>query len=707
MKRNYLYLLASLAAALILWSFSGTSKFKNPDKDKLILQVMTYVLERGHYDPVSIDDAFSENLFNEYLNSADPLKGFLMQGDVDKLAKHKDLLDDQIKNISIDFFNDFYPIITERIKMADAIQAEILQNPFDFNKSEVFNTDYENKPFAANTEALKERWRKQLKFTALSNYKDLMDERENKLKNNEKAKSLSEIEAEARENVAKNMKDYFTSLNERRREEWFYTYLSLISEAYDPHTEYLSPRDKEVFDVDMSGKYYGIGARLQKRDGDVNVVELISGGPAWRYQELEVGDKIMKVAQGNEEPVNITAMRLDDAIKLIKGPEGTEVRLTVKKIDGTQQVISIIREEIELEETYAKTTLIQQDGATFGLINLPKFYVDFDNPDARNAAEDVKKELQRLNEAGAEGVIIDLRNNGGGSLQTVVEMGGLFIDKGPIVQVKSAGGKQRILEDRASGTVWDKPLVILVNELSASASEILAAAMQDYKRAVIIGSKQTYGKGTVQQIYGLSDILNDSSVGDIGAIKITVQKFYRVNGGSTQLEGVKSDVVVPDRYRYIEIGEKDMPNPLEWDKVAPAEYTPWDQYKNLDLIAKNSQSRINQRPEVQLLDAQAQWIKTQRDDNTFPLSYKDYVVEVKQNEEAIKKFDTLNKFSYKLSFSSLPYELQLFQKDTILQAKRLRWHKDLTKDVVVDEAVQVLKDLQKDAQQNALAAVKN
>lgn len=707
MKRNYLYLLASLAAALILWSFSGTSKFKNPDKDKLILQVMTYVLERGHYDPVSIDDAFSENLFNEYLNSADPLKGFLMQGDVDKLAKHKDLLDDQIKNISIDFFNDFYPIITERIKMADAIQAEILQNPFDFNKNEVFNTDYENKPFAANADELKERWRKQLKFTALSNYKDLMDERENKLKNNEKAKSLSEIEAEARENVAKNMKDYFTSLNERRREEWFYTYLSLISEAYDPHTEYLSPRDKEVFDVDMSGKYYGIGARLQKRDGDVNVVELISGGPAWRYQELEVGDKIMKVAQGNEEPVNITAMRLDDAIKLIKGPEGTEVRLTVKKIDGTQQVISIIREEIELEETYAKTTLIQQDGATFGLINLPKFYVDFDNPDARNAAEDVKKELQRLNEAGAEGVIIDLRNNGGGSLQTVVEMGGLFIDKGPIVQVKSAGGKQRILEDRASGTVWDKPLVILVNELSASASEILAAAMQDYKRAVIIGSKQTYGKGTVQQIYGLSDILNDSSVGDIGAIKITVQKFYRVNGGSTQLEGVKSDVVVPDRYRYIEIGEKDTPNPLEWDKVAPAKYTPWDQYKNLDLIAKNSQSRINQRPEAKLLDAQAQWIKTQRDDNTFPLSYKDYVVEIKQNEEAIKKFDTLNKFTYNLSFSSLPYELQLFQKDTILQTKRLRWHKDLTKDVVVDEAVQVLKDLQKDAQQNALAAVKN
>lgn len=707
MKRNYLYLLASLAAALILLSFSGTSKFKNPNKDKLILQVMTYVLERGHYDPVNIDDAFSENLFNEYLNSADPLKGFLMQEDVDKLSKHKDLLDDQIKNISVDFFNDFYPIIIERIKTADALQAEVLQKPFDFNKKEDFSTDYENKPFAANTTELKERWRKQLKFTALPIYKDLMDEREKKLKGGEEAKSPTEIEAEARENVAKNMKDYFTSINERRREEWFYSYLSLISQAYDPHTEYLSPQEKEVFDVDMSGKYYGIGARLQKRDGDVNVVELISGGPAWRYQELEVGDKIMKVAQGNEEPVNITAMRLDDAIKLIKGPEGTEVRLTVKKIDGSQQVISIVREEIELEETYAKTTLIQQDDATFGLINLPKFYIDFDNPDARNAAEDVKKELQRLNEAGAEGVIIDLRNNGGGSLQTVVEMGGLFIDKGPIVQVKSAGGKQRILEDRTSGTVWDKPLVILVNELSASASEILAAAMQDYKRAVIIGSKQTYGKGTVQQIYGLSDILNDSSVGDIGAIKITVQKFYRVNGGSTQLEGVKSDVVVPDRYRYIEIGEKDTPNPLEWDKVAPAKYTPWDQYKNLDLIAKNSQSRINQRPEVQLLDAQAQWIKTQRDDNTFPLNYNDYILEIKQNEEAIKKFDTLNKFTYNLTFSSLPYELQLFQKDTILQAKRLRWHKDLTKDVVVDEAVQVLKDLQKDAQQNALAAVKN
>lgn len=707
MKRNYLYLLASLAAALILWSFSGTAKFKNPDKDKLILQVMTYVLERGHYNPIVIDDDFSKNLFEEFLNSSDPFKGFLLQEDLDKLSIHKTLLDDQIKNISIDFFNDFYPIITQRIKRADAIQAEVLQKPFDFNKDEVFNTDYENKPFAANEAELKELWRQQLKFSALSGFKDLMDEREKDLKAGKEVKSIEEIEVEARENVAKNMKDYFTSLDERRREEWFYSYLSLISESYDPHTEYLSPQEKEVFDVDMSGKYYGIGARLQKRDGDVNVIELISGGPAWRYQELEVGDKILKVAQGNEEPVNITAMRLDDAIKLIKGPENTEVKLTVKKIDGSQQVITIIREEIEIEETYAKSTLIQQGDVIFGLINLPKFYVDFDNPASRNAAEDVKKELERLNDAGAEGVIIDLRNNGGGSLQTVVEMGGLFIDKGPIVQVKSAGGKQRILEDRAAGVVWDKPLVILVNELSASASEILAAAMQDYKRAVIMGSNQTYGKGTVQQIYGLSDILNDSSVGDIGAIKITVQKFYRINGGSTQLEGVKSDVVIPDRYRYIEIGEKDTSNPLEWDKVNPAKFTPWDQYKNLDFIVKNSQSRIDQKPEVKLLDEQARWIKTQRDDNTFPLNYTAYRDEIKQNEQAIKKFDTLSKFSYSLSFNSLPYELQLFQKDTILQAKRLRWHKDLTKDVVVSEAVEVLKDLQKDAQQSALAAVKN
>lgn len=707
MKRNYLYLLASIAAALILWSFSGTAKFKNPDKDKLILQVMAYVLERGHYDPIALDDTFSEGLFYNYLNLSDPFKGFLLQADVDKLSKHKTLLDDQLKNTDIDFFNDFYPILIQRIQMADTYYQEVLQKPFDFSKDEQFDTDYENKAFAASEAEIKERWRKQLKFSALSSYKDLMDEREKNLQEGKPAKSLEEIEAEARENVRSNMQDYFTSLSERRREEWFYAYLSLISESYDPHTEYLSPRDKETFDVEMSGKYFGIGARLQKREGDVNVVELISGGPAWRFQDLEVGDKILKVAQGDQEPVNITGMRLDDAIKLIKGPEGTEVRLTVKKIDGTQKVISIIREEIELEETYAKSTLIKQDEDIFGLINLPKFYVDFDNPDARNAAEDVKKELERLNETGAKGVIIDLRNNGGGSLQTVVEMGGLFIDKGPIVQVKSAGGKQRILEDRNAGVVWDKPLVILVNELSASASEILAAAMQDYKRAVIIGSKQTYGKGTVQQIYGLSDILNDNSVGDIGAIKITVQKYYRINGGSTQLEGVKSDIVVPDRYRYIEIGEKDLENPLEWDQVQPAKFTPWDHYKNLDLIVKNSQSRIDQKPEVKLLDEQARWISKQRDNNLYSLNYSAYVDEIKKNEEAIKKFDTLSKFTYSLSFESLPYEQQIFQNDTILKTKRMRWHKDLTKDVVVAEAVEVLKDLQEDAQKNALAAVKN
>jgi carboxyl-terminal processing protease len=706
MKRNYKILTVVVLIAVALWGFS-TKKFADPNKDKLMLQVMTYVLERGHYDPIEFDDSFSEKLFYDFITAADPFKGFFTQPDIDKLEAYKYSLDDQIKNTDITFFNHFYLMLTQRIAFAEQHFKEIVKEPFDFEKPEVFNADYEQKPFVSDEASLKDRWRLQLKFSALSNYHDLVEERQKKLANGEEAKSLEEIEAEARETVTKNMQDFFSSMNERRREDWFYNYLSLVAEAFDPHTSYLSPQDKDAFDTGMSGKYFGIGARLQKKEGDITIIELISGGPAWRDQELEVGDKIVKVAQGDEEPVNVVGMRLDDAIKLIKGPENTEVRLTVKRMDGSQKVISIVREEIELEETYLKTSLIKDGDATFGIINLPKFYVDFDNPKARNAAEDMKQELERLKASGAEGVIIDLRNNGGGSLQTVVEMGGLFIESGPIVQVRSSGGKRSVLADKDPSITWDGPLVILVNELSASASEILAAAMQDYKRGIVIGSKQTYGKGTVQQIYGLADILNDNSVGDIGALKLTIQKFYRVDGSSTQLEGVKSDIIVPDRYSYIDIGEKDSENPLPWDKIEPAKYKPWDAYKNLNQVIKRSQERIANRPQTKLLDEQARWIQFQRDDNEIPLKYELYASKIADNEKAIEKFKSLDSYTYNLDYKSLPYEVKLFESDSTLQLKRERWHKDLNKDMVIAEAVDVLKDIKKYAQNRPLAAVKD
>jgi len=386
-------------------------------------------------------------------------------------------------------------------------------------------------------------------------------------------------------------------------------------------------------------------------------------------------------------------MRIDDAVKLIKGPKGTNVILTLKKVDGNIIDLSIPRDVIELEETYAKSSYVEKEGKTFGVINLPKFYADFDDYNKRNAASDIKKEIERLKAEGMEGLVLDLRNNGGGSLKTVVDMAGLFIKDGPIVQVRSTGEPQEVLQDRDRSIAWDGPLVILVNELSASASEILAAAMQDYKRAIVIGSKQTYGKGTVQIVLDLNRMVRNNTNGDMGALKFTTQKFYRINGGSTQLEGVKSDVVVPDRYSYIDIGERDQENPLAWDKIAPAEYTIWDSYFDYDATIEKSKERMQNSEQLKLIDENAKWIKTIRDRNVFSLNYEDYRKKLEANEEEAKRFDKISEYTTNLTFKSLPYENVLVEKDSVLKMKRDRWHESLAKDVYIEEALNVLNDL--------------
>jgi carboxyl-terminal processing protease len=420
-----------------------------------------------------------------------------------------------------------------------------------------------------------------------------------------------------------------------------------------------------------------------------------------------VGDEILKVGQNGEPPVNIVGMRLDDAIKLIKGPKGTIVDLTVRKVDGTIEEVSLTRDVVELEESFAKSAKVLKGDQIFGLINLPKFYVDFEDYGERNAATDVAKEVARLKEDGAEGLILDLRDNGGGSLKTVVEMAGLFIKDGPIVQVRSSGKEKDIYEDKDERIQWDGPLVILVNELSASASEILAAAMQDYKRAIVIGSKQTFGKGTVQNVIPLENIVRSNEHGDLGAIKLTTQKFYRINGGSTQLEGVKSDVVVPDKYSYIDLGERDQHNPLGWDKITAADYKTWDGYIDYEATIENSSKRMARNSQIKLIEENARWLKEQQDETVVSLNYDTYKSEEKKNKERSKYFKSLSEYDSRLTFKSLKYEEDLFTKDPVLREKRDRWHKNLAKDVYVEEAVNVLQDLKiNNIKHGKLASVK-
>ena len=702
MKMNFKVLLLAVFVAIASCSFT-TKKFDNPEKDKLLIDLITYVLEKGHYSPKDINDAFSKNIYRNFIAGVDPLKRYFLMSDIEEFKRYETSIDDQIKIKDVTFFNLVYSPLSQRIAEIEKMYPTILEQSFDYKMDEELNVDYDKIAYAKDKKALRNRWRKQLKFSTISNYYDLIEENETVLNDSskkeqnevdQKPKTISEIELEARENTKNSMSEYFDFVNDLESKDYFAIFLNVIVEEFDPHTNYFAPSDRDRFELQMSGKLEGIGARLQKKNDYIKIVEVISGGPAWRGEHVEVGDMIMKVKQEKEkEAVSVVGMRLDDAVKLIKGPKGTKVILTIKRVDGSIEEEIITRDVVEIEETYAKSTLIKKEDKNYGLIDLRQFYFDMQNYKERNAASDVKKEILRLKDEGMEGLIIDLRGNGGGSLRTAVDMAGLFIKEGPIVQVASSGSKKEVLEDQDDEIVWDGPLVILVNELSASASEILAAAMQDYKRAIVIGSKQSYGKGTVQNLLDLNQWLRNNDMGDMGSLKLTTQKFYRVNGGSTQLEGVKSDVVMADRYSYINIGEKDYDNPLPYDKIAPADYEVWNGYLDYEKIIKKSMERMAKSEQLRLIDENAQWIKSRRDITTVNLNYESYKNELESRIDDTKKYDAIDNYDNKLRYESLPFEIELMKQDTTLLEKRKRWHKSLGNDIYIEEGVNILQDL--------------
>lgn len=692
-KFGFALLLAGLGGLL---AFNSVTPL-NPSKDKLLIELVAFVLNRGHFSPADIDDDFSENVFMNYLNGMDGRHHFFIQADIDNFRSYKYKLDDQIKAAKIDFFNNSFEKFMQRMTQVKGFFPALLEKPFDFTRQETYDFDYENQPFAGSLSELKDVWRKYLKFNALGIYTGLK-ETETKKKEEDPSytmKSDAALEQETREILQEDMRYFFEARDDLNRNDYFSIYVNAIALQFDPHTSYLAPSAKDRFDQNISGKFEGIGARLSKRNQEIEIVEVISGGPVWRGKIIEPGDKIQKVAQVNETPVDVVGMRLDDVIKLIKGPKGTQVFLTIKKVDGSIVEVPITRDVIELEEAFAKSTVIEKDQQRFGLINLPRFYVDFTDYGSRNAATDIKKELKKLKQSGVQGIVLDLRNNGGGSLQTVVDMAGYFIEDGPVVQVKSTGGQKQILKDKDPNIEWDGPLVILVNEFSASASEILAAAMQDYKRAVVLGSKQTFGKGTVQNLINLNQVITGNTYGDLGAVKVTTDKFYRINGGSTQLEGVKSDIVFPNRYAYIDTGEKDQDNPLPWDKITPAEYQTWSDGQQYNYAIKRSKERLGDHPFVQLIDQQAQWVKSRQEDTEYSLNYDRYTAKQAKTDSLSARFKELSEYVNGLQFSPLKADLSVIQKDSVSIEKRRRWEESLGKDIYVDEAINVLQDLQR------------
>ena len=696
MKNNLFTSLIAFIMCLASCSFVPKD-FDTSDKDNLVIQLITYVLDQAHYLDKEINDEFSEKVFNKFLENIDPYKRYFYSYDIEEFSEYKYSIDDAFKNPNLDFFELVHARFMQRMSESEKIFNKILSKPFDFSKDEVFESDFKALDYVQSKTELYDRWRKLLKIYVIENYHNEVEDDLKKIETDStfQVRNKEKIEKETRESLIETMnQNYRFVAEEMERSDWLSIYINSFVSQYDPNTSYLDPESKDRFDIDMSGNYAGIGARLQKKIDKVEITEVISGGPVWRDNILEKGDAILKVRQDDEkEAVNILTMRLSEAVKLIKGEKGTKVHLTIKKVDGSISEVTVKRDIVQLEETYIKSTIVEKDNNEYGIINIPKFYIDFDNQSNRDAAKDLRIEIGRLKEQGIKGLVIDLRNNGGGALKTVVDMAGMFIKNGPVVQVKYFDKEKQILSDRDRSILWTGPLVILVNEGSASASEILAAAMQDYKRAIIIGGNQTWGKGTVQNVFPLNRMVRGNTNGDLGALRYTTQKYYRINGGSVQLEGVKSDINVPYRYKYLDFGEKDSENPLKWDEIDDVDYTIWQSNFDFNEAITKSKERMSNNEYLKLIDENAKWIKSVRDDKLINLNYDKFKKRLEENSLKTKKFKVLNDFSMTYTFKSLPYEEDLIEKDSILGIKRDRWHKSLNKDLYIDEALNVLSDL--------------
>lgn len=685
MKKKFL-----IAALILLASAGVVYSFYRPaesDKEALIVQLVSTGLLQAHFEPKALNDEFSEQMFNYYLDGIDPGKRFLLKSDVEGWASYRYQLDDQIRNADYTFFDSSYETLMMRVGQAKSIYKEILSKPFDYSKEEFIQTDGADMEYAANLAELKDYWRKYLKYRTLLRLDDFMETQSDSL-------SMEEMETKARKKVLKSHDDWFERMDEMERKDWHSVYINSITGVFDPHSTYFPPYDQDAFEIQMSGKLEGIGAQLYSKDGYVTISRIVSGSASWRQGELKVGDQILKVAQADGDAVDVVDMRIEDVVQLIRGEKGTEVRLSIKKLDGTLKDISIIRDVVVLEETYARSAIIEDNGEKYGYLLLPKFYLNYDG-EGRDCAKDVRRELEKLKAENVQGVVFDLRNNGGGSLQAAIDIAGLFIDQGPVVQIKAKGQSQAVLNDETPGIVYDGPLVVLVNSFSASASEILAAALQDYDRALVVGSAHTFGKGTVQNMFDFDGMVSGemNALKPLGALKLTIQKFYRIDGTTTQLRGVTPDIVLPNVYNLISYGEKELEYPLAWDEISAASFSPVNEVsEQLNELQQASNKRVKMNATFQLISENAQWLNEQDQFTQYPLQLEAYQKLMDDWEKKAERYDKIDEFKSGFSVQELLAAANVEQ-DTLQQEKTRRFEKNLSKDVALDEALMILNDL--------------
>ncbi|GAA4045188.1 carboxy terminal-processing peptidase [Hymenobacter glaciei] len=696
----------SVLALLGLASYSvyqGT-----PTRDQVVLGIMLSGLNQLHYQPEKLDDQFSQRVFDLYLKRVDGNKQFLLAPEVAQLGPFKTQIDDELRGGTHEFLDATSQLISKRTLELQALYREVLAKPFDFTVAETWETDPTKATYAANAAEQREQWRKMLKYQTMARLSELMDEEAKKkdkplaaakvgasaTTTSTAARTPAQLEAEARKRVLKYYNEAFADMLQNDANDRLAAFANVIANTYDPHTDYFAPIVRENFDITMSGRLEGTGAQLIEDEGHLKVTDIVPGSASFRQGELKVGDVILRVAQGAAEPVSVEGMRFDKAVKLIRGPKGTEVRLTVRKPDGATQVIPIIRDVVVIEETYAQSALVKQAGRTYGYLRLPSFYADFSGKGGRSSADDVQKELAKFAKENVAGVVLDLRQNGGGSLGDAVKMGGLFIPTGPIVQVREARNAAKPLADLDPAVQYGGPLVVMVDKYSASASEILAAALQDYRRAIIVGST-TYGKGTVQQVLDLDNAVSSPEVAAIkplGSLKLTIQKFYRVNGGSTQFKGVVPDITLPDALSSYAKGEQESEYPLPWDEIAPAKYQPTNTLPtSLDALRAASAARVAASPGFRLITDAAQRATAQRKLTNLSLNLAAYRTQQQTFRDQNKQRTAAQNALPGLDVSAVPADIRPAA-DSSAARRTARFLKPLRKDAALAEAVAVIGD---------------
>ncbi|MFO7617873.1 MAG: carboxy terminal-processing peptidase [Bacteroidales bacterium] len=696
MKKRFLFLMLAATAIIVV-----VSAFYQPNlkKEAVLNETVYQFLSQRHYQPVAVDDEFSQRVFKIYTERLDLNKRYFLQQDIDQLGKYRLQIDDQWKNRSMEFFTLSSNLIQSRLLETKAYYTEFLTAPFDLKVNETTETDPEKTKYPGNQTELREAWRKALKLQVVARVAGSIQAQEEAAKKSDtvKIKTVDQLEAEARKALLENYNDWYTRVKTMDQTDRWSIYINSVISAYDPHSMYMPPRDKERFDMNMAGKYEGIGATLRQKDGYLMVIDMFPGSPSWRSKKMEVNDLIMKVAQGDEDAVDILDMKQEDAVAMIKGPKGTKVRLTLRKRDGSINEVILIRDVVVMEESYASSVIMTDPAgqSRVGYIFLPQFYQDFQDRNGRRCSEDVAREIVKLQAENIDGLIVDLRNNGGGSLPEAVRMAGLFFPKGPVVQIKAREGNPLVLDDDDPRTQYGGPLVVMTNFSSASASEIFAAAIQDYGRGVIVGSPSTWGKGTVQRVNNLDEYVPDrlNDVKPLGALSLTIQKFYRVNGKTTQLKGVTPDIVLPDPYQLMKIGEKEEELALPWDEINPARFTPWNIPITKDKLLATSEKRVSAHPQFQLIKQNAGRIKKESENSTFSLHIDQYLKTLKNQMAEARKYEKVMKEPTGLKISTLKADLEHMKQDTARKEIAERMVEDLSKDIYLEEAFYVMRDM--------------